>query len=80
MTQWHTLNLNAIVRIKLTPIGEKVYHDYWAPHIDDPLEIVRRNMVDGWFECQLWTVALIFGAHMFNGCNPPIEMDIQVRL
>lgn len=80
-SRWHTMNLNDIVRVKLTPLGERVWFDYWRPYSGgrDPMQMVRDHTVDGWFEHQLWGIAAVFGPHMANGLNNPLETVIQVR-
>jgi hypothetical protein len=81
-TDWRTMNLNDIVRVKLTPLGEKVWYDYWRPYAvfgRDPMQMVRDHTVDGWFEYHLWGIVSVFGPHMANGLSNPLETVIQVR-
>lgn len=82
MSDWQTINLNDTIRVKLTPRGRMIWCAYWRPYCsgNDPMDIVDRKTVDGWFEEQMWQIAAIFGPHMENGVDPPIETEVRVHI
>lgn len=82
MTEWRGINMNNTVRIRLTPIGERILRDYWRPFAGDrdPREIIASKTTDGWFNEQLWEIAHVFGPHLGNGLPIPFETEIQVEI
>lgn len=80
MSEWQNINLNDQIRCKLTPLGEKVWRDFWAPYDRgrDSLDMLPA-CDDGWREVQLWRFASVFGPHMENGAKLVVETTVQVR-
>lgn len=77
-----TINLNDIVRIKLSPLGREIYKEYWIsafagfPSIFDFKP--KNEDMDGWSEWQLWDLIAVFGNHVYMGCVPVFETEIQI--
>jgi hypothetical protein len=71
-------NLNDKVLVKITPAGEQIRNNYFAGIKMDTPAIERDS--EGWTEMQLYEVANLFGAEMYNG-NPrlPIEPTFRVE-
>ena len=68
------INLNARVRVKLTPAG--IARIALRDDVCLPADIMARR---GEWECQLWELMSAIGAHVYNGAKPPIAMnDIEV--
>lgn len=71
------VNINDIVRIRLTDNGKRIWKEYWEPYTSenskvlDPEDTVRLS---------LWEVMNIFGSEMYNG-NPdlPFETTLEVE-
>lgn len=80
MREWNILNLNATARVKLTPLGEKIWCYYWTPYASgrDPMDILDSKTVDGYLEEQLWEIMRMFGSHLHNGSGMPFATDILV--
>lgn len=79
----HKLNLNDIVKVKLTKIGLTIYMDHierYAPSL--PLYPMRDS--EGFVEFQLWDLMSIFGKRIHIGCDAPfidnmIYIDKEVK-
>ena len=88
-----SLNANAKVRIKLTPMGEAIWSAYFAEcSLPDHLQGKYPNLipehlrdkypekspVGGTLELQLWEVMLAFGAYTFLGSEMPFGMNLEI--
>lgn len=64
-------NVNNYVKVKLTERGkaimkkEGVLREYKADK-------------DGFSKWQLWELMRVFGNYLFNGCEIPFEMEIEI--
>lgn len=77
------LNLNAIVKVKLTEQGMKWHYqnhvDFWekvgrpAPY-EYSLPLIKE---DGFYYTELWHLMQIFGKYLMNGGGIPFE-DLQI--
>ncbi len=86
--EWHDLNLNDVVRVKLTGVGRKMHRE----HHEELAEFMRERKgpfhdytppkedADGWYETQLWSLAHDYGEKMSLGFDVPVETTIQVRV
>jgi hypothetical protein len=76
-----TINANDEVWVKLTPVGEQMWADYWW--VTEPKgvpESIRKSHTewDGWVRFQLWELMQVFGKGMRNGVHVPFETDIRL--
>lgn len=70
------ININDSVWVRVTPVGEHIYRQHWLALRMDPLPL--RRDADGWTKFQLWELANVFGAAMYNGGRVPVETTIRV--
>jgi len=71
------LNLNQIVKVKLTAVGLHKFEDIrkmyglhnCLPELDD----------QGYYRIQLWQFMRNYGDLFGNGRDPPVEMDIIIE-
>jgi len=74
----HTeMNLNDSVWVRVTALGEGVYKQHWRKLGIDPSPPLERD-AKGWTKFQLWEVAHIFGAALWNGGEVPVETKIRL--
>jgi hypothetical protein len=78
MATWTSLNMNARVKVKLTPVGYRVYKRHMT-HLGVDVPLIPKVDAEGWYEAPLWEIAHIFGADIYNGCVMPFETDILVK-
>ena len=80
--EWTPVNLNATARVKLTPRGYQVYENHMVQlnQLGAAQPLIPKVDPDGWYQDQLWSIANIFGAALYNGCDVPFEIEIQVCL
>ena len=65
------VNLNARIRVKLTPLGKVIYDRYWLDILDPEVcQVCPPSLKNGHFEGELWDFMHIFGRHLYNGCSP----------
>lgn len=88
MKTWASINLNQMVRVRLTDAGVRILHQQrnmlnqeivkcGGKPLNAPLYVVT----DGWAQFQLWSLMARFGPYMYNGNpEPPFEMEIQVQV
>jgi hypothetical protein len=76
---WRPLNVNARVKVKLTPRGYQAYECHMAELGGGALSLIPRVDAEGWYEDELWSIANIFGAAMWHGCEVPFETQILVK-
>lgn len=62
-----TVNINNIVRVKLTEKGERVYKDAIG------LYGIPGRIKGGVLETELWDIAAIFGCEFYMGADPMFE-------
>lgn len=86
LTKPATINFNDRIRLKLTEVGWQAHRD-WHTEIFAMAGISRATAEkdfpykappvgeDGCCEFHLWEVANIFGRKLYNGCNPPFELE-----
>lgn len=67
MSQTTTINLNATVRVRLTPLGRQRYDEYMG----------RDASCDEVEEMEFWSLMHIFGPYMRTGSSPMFE-DNQI--
>ena len=78
-------NINEYVWVKLTPAGEEIYLRSLMTHPPKTREVRMRMSlgfanrdVDGYIRFQLWQFMQLFGAHLWNGCDPPFDSSIKI--
>lgn len=81
-------NVNYEVYVRLTDEGRSLHkkaHDELEAHIRSvspkvkPVAYQRpEEDGDGWSKWLLWELMASFGAHMYNGCRPPFELNIRI--
>lgn len=74
---WEPFNLNRYWRIKILPIGEKMWEEHWLSFGIQPPAIKRDE--DGYTKMQAHEVCNIFGPRMVNGMNQPIETTVLLE-
>jgi hypothetical protein len=80
MATYLKINLNDRARVKMTPLGLKIFDEYWNhPGAKGNAREIFGVTVDGWYETEMWSIANIFGPHMQNGFDAPLETMILVR-
>lgn len=80
------ININDEVLIKLTPHGKRIlkrrnnalrkFHYDTMQDISDDFPFKSES--DGWSQCPLWVIMQIFGEHMGNGFDLPLETTIRI--
>lgn len=65
-----TLNVNEVVKVKLTDHGRAILLKEKYPKHEDSL---------GYSEWQLWELMSIFGEHLYNGCELTFENEIIIN-
>lgn len=81
-----SFNLNDTIRFKLTPEGFKIHRLNW-----DRLDLTTGGILgeiypyeppkvdsEGFTEDQMWRVMREYGGSLYNGCNPPFELTVQI--
>ena len=64
------VNCNDRVMVRLSDEGHLIYYEHY--------HVFRRPDHDGWTEMTFLEFMMIFGPHMYRGCEPPFEMDIEI--
>ncbi len=77
--QWSKVNLNNLIRFRLTPTGRDLVEK--LNRVDmvfrrAPLRYVPDE--EGWCQDDLWRVMQVFGPHMV-GSTPPIELNCLIQ-
>ena len=73
------MNINRIVKVKLTDLGNKIYKDYLQneykslSHYPGLAKIRLEKDQDGYIHFQLWEFMYIFGEHFYNGSEAVTE-------
>jgi hypothetical protein len=70
-----TVYLNGAVRVTLRPPGERIWREYHAD-LRVPAPPWRAGESR---ELAVWELANVFGPHLYNGCDPPIECEADYR-
>ena len=63
------LNLNDVIKVKLTSYGKQVFYSYWNIVPTPSLNIDE----DGYTQFQLWEFINIFGSYIYMGAKNVIE-------
>ena len=80
------ININARIKVKLTPHGERIHFDHYYRLLKDkyPLrECLPKQDADGYTQYQIWEFANIFGPYIYNGAeqviveNEMVLMDVK---
>lgn len=75
-------NINFDVRVKLTDLGrtihKKNHEDLFAPYGSKFPYTPPIETLDGWSTWKLWDLMHEFGKHVYNGCKPPFETEIDI--
>ena len=76
-------NINSNAWVKLTPKGVEIYNTFWkealkGSAIENAIPVLETDE-DGWTKFQAWDLMCIFGAHLYNGCEPPFATFIRFR-
>ena len=77
-----SININEIVRVKLTDRGRQIHQEIWddlikfAPSLG-PYEPKKEDS-EGWSEWQLWSLMSNFGQYCGMGCEPCFEINIEL--
>jgi hypothetical protein len=76
-------NVNDEVRVKLTSFGRSIHRLQWEAREQSVRELLGAyeppiEDSEGWSTWQLWELMHSFGAHCFNGCIIPFEMQIDI--
>ena len=73
-----TINLNEIVKVKLTDYGKEIFYKHYEGSIG-PRAILNLDQ-DGYSEFQLWQLMNIFGAYMNLGNREVLDpLEIIVK-
>ena len=75
------INLNDVVRIKLTARGKQLHKDNWNAYglsKEHKYEAPKED-AEGWSEWQLWHLMNEFGEYLYNGCEMPFETEIEIK-
>lgn len=72
MKTFFPVNLNNKIRFKPTQIGEKILEEA-IPYV------LTLRGIDGYCEMELWSFAEMFGIYFCNGCNSPVEMNVEIE-
>ena len=77
---WADLNLNDVVRYKLTSRGLTIHRQIWESYsLPSRRYSPPKVDSDGWSETQLWCLFQDFGPYTSLGAIPCIETGIQVK-
>jgi hypothetical protein len=71
-------NINNEVRIQLTDLGRTIHRQNFEKLLPDLAYEPPIEDADGWSSWQLWKLAHEFGAHLYNGCDPPFKSCIEI--
>lgn len=71
--QWIEFNANEFVRIRLTDLGRRVWHDRHQGKLD------AKVSHDGWLEVQLCTAMTVFGPHLKLFHEQPFGMRMLFK-
>lgn len=81
-------NINYEVKVKLTSRGLQILREQDIeffkknPHLVETLKDYtpskRKPDENGWCTWQLWDLMNTFGDHIYNGCQPPFELEIEI--
>lgn len=75
-----TLNINASVRIKLTPFGLNILKNYHDDNFPPTLEFTPPDVdEEGYCEMQLYEVMHVFGQYM-NIASPNYPFDLLIQI
>jgi hypothetical protein len=77
-----SLNINQPVWVKLTPLGRKIYKDYWAELLSTggyvrDLKPPKLRTKNGYTEFQLWDLMHIYGGHLYLGGENPFSLTVR---
>jgi hypothetical protein len=65
------LNINNIVKVKLTEHGHRILRG-------NPIAEYLIADEDGYTEWQMWLLFHTFGNHLYSGCVLPFETEIEI--
>lgn len=81
MSRYIPFNINHRVRVKLTDHGREIHRKQFEVLFSDDPDMEYRQPdedADGYSQWQLWDLMNRFGRHVYNGCEPPFETEIQI--
>lgn len=76
-------NVNDYVRVKLTPTGKEILRKQFEerhermPQVFKELSLPEEDE-NGFSQWQMWRLFETFGEHIFLGCEPPFETEIEI--
>ena len=76
-------NINEYVRVKLTPTGKGILRKQFVerhermPDVFKELSLPEEDE-QGFSQWQMWRLFETFGNHVFLGCEPPFETEIEI--
>lgn len=76
-------NINEYVRVKLTPKGKSILREQFEEQHNRMPDIFKEFSLpqedsQGFSEWQMWHLFEAFGNHIFMGCEPPFELEIEI--
>lgn len=80
------VNLNAHIRVQLTPLGVDLYHAYYRrlySHYpaNGPIPLYPALKDDCFWETELWHFAHIMGPWLYNGAQPvTVGTDLEILI
>lgn len=75
-------NLNNSIKVKLKPLGEQIYRDWFKQYEQYGIKvepIPLRMDEDGWTEFQTWEFIGIFGSHVHLGMPELFETTVLIE-
>jgi len=83
--RWMRFNMNHAVKVKLTEYGLSILranNDKLNDETEGAFGPFKPPKTDqeGYTEYQLWVLMSEFGQKLWNGCNPPFETEILLKL
>jgi len=76
-------NVNENVRVKLTPTGKDILRKKFdlaherMPQVFKEFSLPEED-AQGFSKWQMWQLFADFGEHIYLGCNPPFETEIEI--
>lgn len=71
-------NLNDNVRVEVTARGYEVWEKHWRDLKLPVPDLKQKIDPDGRHTFQMHEVMNIFGPYCYNGCKPPIKMEVEI--
>lgn len=76
-------NINECVRVRLTKTGKNILRKQFdsaherMPHVFKEFALPKEDE-QGFSEWQMWRLFETFGEHIYLGCEPPFETEIEI--